>query len=706
MTRVQRRTTALRTEQHNGSGQGAPTSCRRISPGEFAARDGLALRPIPRSRHANGSCIVLAVALYVTAALVAGASTNAFDRAAIVRTVVPFLKQHCSDCHGSEDPEAGFSVTSLKTDIHAGEDLRAWTQIARRLKVGDMPPEDQPQPDPQQVASVVATIRAALDAAGAGGVVDPGSLETANQVDHDLLFNTSWTAPLYAPPRVWRLSNEIYLQWADDVTAGAVFKGVAGKRISRPFSIPPGDGFTYLANSRGIDEATAAQLFRNAEQLVLEQTKATVEKTRGAKRTPAEFVPLLTATELPPRPLIEKAIRKQFQLALHREPTAEELTEYTKLFRTNFDTAGAVIGTRATLMAILLHPEALYRFEIGDPAAASALPARDGASPAAVPLRVRPLTPREIVFAIAYALTDEPPSASLLKLADTGQLRTAQDVAALVRQMLEDPKLRKPRILRFFQEYFGYTRATDVFKDKKPFPAFRAEMLVDDTNRLVEHVLQRDRWVFETLLTTNESFVVYTATEGAQKRIRQIIADFEKKKRKDPAKYASARPRIAGRQHFLMYNLDDFVPPPKQPTRLPADQRAGILTQPSWLVAFSGNTDNDPVRRGKWVRERLLGGTVPDLPISVNAQLSDAADGHHSRCWEWPCVLIGHLGGRLKCGRYMEWPPHGANGHRHIGNLYTTFLQAVGDSRESFGQPDPLLAQDVDERGPLSQLLV
>src|SRR5262249_42060548 len=48
-------------------------------------------------------------------------------------------------------------------------------------------------------------------------------------------------------------------------------------------------------------------------------------------------------------------------------------------------------------------------------------------------------------------------------------------------------------------------------------------------------------------------------------------------------------------------------------------QRAGILTHPAWLVAWSGNFDNDPVRRGKWIREHLLAGTIPEVPITVNA---------------------------------------------------------------------------------------
>ena len=96
-------------------------------------------------------------------------------------------------------------------------------------------------------------------------------------------------------------------------------------------------------------------------------------------------------------------------------------------------------------------------------------------------------------------------------------------------------------------------------------------------------------------------------------------------------------------------------------------------------------------------------GTMMDNTLIV--YLSDAAEGHHSRCWEWPMVLIGNLGGKLRSGRYLEWPGHGADGHKHIGNLYTTFLNAVGDHREFFGQMDPLMGRDVDQRGPCEELL-
>ncbi|MCA9080865.1 MAG: DUF1552 domain-containing protein, partial [Planctomycetaceae bacterium] len=93
------------------------------------------------------------------------------------------------------------------------------------------------------------------------------------------------------------------------------------------------------------------------------------------------------------------------------------------------------------------------------------------------------------------------------------------------------------------------------------------------------------------------------------------------------------------------------------------------------------------------------------LDNTVIVYLSDAAEGHHSRCWEWPLVILGDLGGRLKTrGRFLCYPAYGATGHRTLANLYTTFLHAVGDHRDRFGLPDPNL-QDLDQNGPLAELL-
>lgn len=82
--------------------------------------------------------------------------------------------------------------------------------------------------------------------------------------------------------------------------------------------------------------------------------------------------------------------------------------------------------------------------------------------------------------------------------------------------------------------------------------------------------------------------------------------------------------------------------PVEQPFRI--EKRKGLLTHPAWLIAHSANFHTDPVRRGKWIREKLLAGRVPDLPITVDAQIPE---DHHrtlrdrleektrkSECWK------------------------------------------------------------------------
>ena len=94
------------------------------------------------------------------------------------------------------------------------------------------------------------------------------------------------------------------------------------------------------------------------------------------------------------------------------------------------------------------------------------------------------------------------------------------------------------------------------------------------------------------------------------------------------------------------------------------------------------------------------------LDNTLIVYMSDAADSHHPGCKQWPFVLIGDLGGRLRLGnQYIDYPSYGNAGHRTIANLYLSFLHAAGERRETFGVPDSGLA-DLDQTGPLSEILV
>ena len=66
---------------------------------------------------------------------------------------------------------------------------------------------------------------------------------------------------------------------------------------------------------------------------------------------------------------------------------------------------------------------------------------------------------------------------------------------------------------------------------------------------------------------------------------------------------------------------------------LPANERAGVLTHPAWLGAHALSFENDAnlVHRGKWIREELLCQDLPDLPLNVDAMLSEASKSQSAR---------------------------------------------------------------------------
>ena len=92
------------------------------------------------------------------------------------------------------------------------------------------------------------------------------------------------------------------------------------------------------------------------------------------------------------------------------------------------------------------------------------------------------------------------------------------------------------------------------------------------------------------------------------------------------------------------------------------------------------------------------------LDNTLIVYLSDSGDSHHPGLKEWPVLLLGSLGGRLKAGRAIEYPKYGMKGHRTMSNLFCSLLHAAGKPRDTFGMADPML-KDLDQKGPLAELL-
>jgi len=97
-------------------------------------------------------------------------------------------------------------------------------------------------------------------------------------------------------------------------------------------------------------------------------------------------------------------------------------------------------------------------------------------------------------------------------------------------------------------------------------------------------------------------------------------------------------------------------------------------------------------------------GTMLDNTVVV--YLSDGAETHHSRCFEWPMVVLGNARKKLRTGgQYVVAPDYGRPGHRTINTVYNALLHVAGlPQRDEFGSPDPNLDASM-YRGPLAELL-
>ena len=579
-----------------------------------------------------------------------------------------FFKSHCVKCHGAKNAKGGIRLDHLDQRISLGFDFETWMAVHEQIQAGQMPPEDEAQPDNNDRLKVSSWIGSELKKAQRSdrGRYLSGQFAFGNQISHEKIFGGKVGGWSFSPPRLWRMNPNIYNR-----TKHRILKHhwEALGRVRQPFGMDARPGFNDYAVNLHADSATLETLLRNARTIVDHQLSHDVSE---AFRTVLE-------AERPNMDQIDAAIRYQFEALVYRLPEPVELKRYREYMLRSINEAGDVKeGMAVCLKAIALMPEAVYRMELG-------LGERDEHGR-------RRLSGNELAFAISFALTDDPPAGETWSASREGRLQSRRGIQAEVERLLHDDAIAKPKILRFFREFFGYHRAPDIFKDAKRFHNYDwgkvPYQLVHEADLLVLHIVNRDKDVLRELLTTRKFFVGHFGPEKEPEELEErlvalrLLHDYWKDKpwkelkyelepevradiedlhpyfRTQPAKHrmsgglikdymeylpvcyrSGIRPMLAqftlmegerernltsahDQRFFLSaYNLkiDQFDCPTEQPFELNPKERVGLLTHPAWLIAHSKNTETNPITRGKWIRERLLAGHVPDVPITINA---------------------------------------------------------------------------------------
>lgn len=670
-----------------------------------------------------------------------------------------FVDRYCIDCHDGTHPQTDISFEELGPVDETNAAL--WKSIWAQVSLQEMPPkkEDQPEVIDRLEFSdwIVSELQRTMkDKGGFTAHLDP---KKGNFLDHDLLFGEMPKGiellPPSSPARIWRVTpqehitrlnelintepkfnpakpglrthgdvvptnhgGELKLYFGTDrITkhqGGTVAYATAVKSVPVVLSSNRKHGFENYARFHTVNSAEATQTLGKAEDILRYMAYGPLSLARpeqitdeansyqfdgDIRGTPSSLVystkvvrpmtpvfDLMKADELTSEG-VRKAVDFLFEELTFRPPTKAESESYVQIVNDSVAKVGREDGVFMGLSAIFLDREALFRTEL----ASEGKPDEHG--------RVM-LQDWELGLAVNHALRYLKPDEELRRAIVEGRMRTRQDVAREVTRMLDDDAIRKPRVLRFFRDYFDHDLGGYICKDSRAQAATGApggnghyRSMFDataSTDRLIELVLAEDKDVLKQLLTTQK--VVATSKDKVyfgRKRNREEIAEARKAhaeatkakvaaldervkqleeqvkqseqalKENPKAKQgraalgkqkkalAGARKQLQnarkganrnfnpgvkqadlkGPQVFARVSRKSFGSGSMKPERflatVPEGERMGILTHPSWLVSHSDAMDNHAIHRGIWVRERLLGGGIPDVPITVDAQLPD-----------------------------------------------------------------------------------
>lgn len=133
------------------------------------------------SGNPDGSWVVRAWAGLIAAVViglvpVVNAASPEAGRAQFTRDFVPLFKEYCFDCHNDKKSKGDINLQQRTQSLAFADDFKTWELVAEMLEDGEMPPEDEPQPDENQRRQLVSAIRAELDRSVLQRSGDPGRI--------------------------------------------------------------------------------------------------------------------------------------------------------------------------------------------------------------------------------------------------------------------------------------------------------------------------------------------------------------------------------------------------------------------------------------------------------------------------------------------------------------------------------------------------
>ncbi|EDM81941.1 hypothetical protein PPSIR1_05723 [Plesiocystis pacifica SIR-1] len=334
---------------------------------------------------------------------------------------------------------------------------------------------------------------------------------------------------------------------------------------------PPGDLALH-----GYDAIGAAEIAPGLDLVELYETSA-LEIGDAVVANPgrlASFVPCVT--ESPGQACYTDIAQTLGHIAWRRPLTDAEVSEIVDiaLEAEEWGEGDFNAGLKYELVRILLSPNFIYVKEVG---------VQDANEPEEFWL-----TGPEMVTRVSLLINGRIPSLATLESAEAGNYDSVDAIEDFARALLADPSA-PDAISEFFGEYLDLRIPG---KNLDAFPNYSealADSMLQETDMLLRHVIWEADTDWRTFYDADFTF------------IDQNLADL----------YGMAAPEE-----------------PFGQVELPADQnRAGFLTQGTFLARNAHADGNSTTRRGHYIQERMLCFTIPPPPPDVNPNIPEIPEG-------------------------------------------------------------------------------
>lgn len=363
-----------------------------------------------------------------------------------VSDVAPFLRKHCYDCHGKEEPEAGLSLEKYKESSKIQTDFEVWEKVLRMLTERQMPPKDIILPDETELQHALSALRMELARFDCGQARRPGRVT------------------------IRRLNRPEYNNTIRDLV------GLDLKLAADFPSDDVGSGFDNIGDVLSLPPLLIEKYFAAAETII----EKAFESEEGRQK--------ILVAPMDRRGSTRQNIEAFAARAFRREITEEESDRFSELAEEAREAgASREEALKGVFTAILVSPHFLFRVE-ADPAPED----EDG---------IRELDDYELASRLSYFLWSSMPDEELFNLAGEGKLRDLKVLEAQVKRMLKDPKA-KALTKNFAGQWLQLRSLTGINPNAEQFPKFDAELrsaMRQETELFFEDLVQNDKSILDFL---------------------------------------------------------------------------------------------------------------------------------------------------------------------------------------------------------------